>query len=56
LHAVGLAPADDVGGVVELGAAGGVGEDTGLVRLEDTLIGLDGDGDNLGLDGVHHGG
>ena len=36
--------ADSGDGVVEVGAAGGGVHDTGLVHLEDELVGLDGDG------------
>jgi len=55
VHAGLGAPADDVGGVVEVGTAGGVGEDTGGVVLEAELVSLDGDGEGGGNKGVLHG-
>merc|ERR1719384_1273677 len=48
------AVADGEHGVVEVGAALGAGEDTGLVGLEDELVGLDGDGEWLDVEGGHH--
>ena len=37
--------------VVELGSAGSSRNDTGVVHLEDSLVGLDGNGDWLDVDG-----
>ena len=41
-------------GVIEVGSALGAGEDTGVVGLEDHLVGLDGDGKRLGVKSSHH--
>lgn len=42
---------DGSDGVVEVGAAGGGVEDTRVVKLEDGLVSLDGDGDDALVDG-----
>ena len=46
--------ADGEDGVIEVGSALGGGEDTGLVGLEDELVGLDGDGERLLVEGSLH--
>ena len=47
---------DGEDGVIEVGSAGGVREDTGRVELEDQFVGLDGDGKwLLGESGLHLG-
>ena len=48
------AVADGKDGVVEVGSALVGGEDTGLVGLEDVLVGLNGDSEGLGVEGSHH--
>merc|ERR1711865_1297665 len=55
VHVVLSAPSDDVGGVVELGTAVGVGEDTGGVELEGELVGLDGNRHDVVDEGSLHG-
>ena len=54
LLATGGAPADNVGGVVELSAATGVVEDTATVALEDGLVSLNGDSEDTLLEGSLH--
>ena len=46
--------ADSEDGVIEGGSAFGGGEDTGRVGLEDHLVGLDGDGKRLLVEGSLH--
>ena len=46
--------ADGEDGVIEVGSALGGGEDTGLVGLEDELVGLDGNGERLIVEGSLH--
>ena len=45
---------DGKDGVIELGAALGAGKDTALVGLEDHLVGLDGNGKRLSVEGSLH--
>ena len=46
--------ADSEDGVIEVGSASRGGEDTGRVGLEDHLVGLDGDGKRLLVEGSLH--
>ena len=46
--------ADGEDGVIEVGSALGGGEDTGMVGLEDHLVGLDGNGERLSVEGSLH--